>query len=222
MVKLAVKIVNREPMLLITDSSIVLPVKQVILMTMFRSVDIRNLKSVSTWFLFIKVTELGPAQKCKKRVRSRYNYYARFFYAELYLFSSQTETSCKLNKIFKRIPGGVCYGGVPGPGVCLVPGGLLPGGVPGPRPAPGGGGVSIPPCTEADPPGRDGYCCGRYASYWNAFLFHMRLMHRLPLKNGKETTFFYLNKFMFENFLYLNLFIRNTSVISKTNILHTM
>ena len=34
--------------------------------------------------------------------------------------------------------------------------------------APGGG---IPACTEADPPGRDGYCCGRYASYWNAFLY---------------------------------------------------
>ena len=22
------------------------------------------------------------------------------------------------------------------------------------------------------PPGRDGHCCGRYASYWNAFLFN--------------------------------------------------
>ena len=31
-------------------------------------------------------------------------------------------------------------------------------------------GVSIPACTEADPP--DGYCCGRYASYWIAFLFY--------------------------------------------------
>ena len=27
-------------------------------------------------------------------------------------------------------------------------------------------------CTEADPPPpADSYCCGRYASYWNAFLF---------------------------------------------------
>ena len=32
-----------------------------------------------------------------------------------------------------------------------------------------GGGV-IPACTEADPPTADGYCCGRYASYWNTFL----------------------------------------------------
>ena len=31
-------------------------------------------------------------------------------------------------------------------------------------------GVGIPACTEADPPGRDYYCCGWYASYWNAFL----------------------------------------------------
>ena len=48
------------------------------------------------------------------------------------------------------------------------------GGSPGPhlggisRPTPGG--VCIPACTEADPP-VDGYCRGRYASYWNAFLF---------------------------------------------------
>ena len=33
------------------------------------------------------------------------------------------------------------------------------------RPTPRG---AIPACTEADPP--DGYCCGWYASYWNAFL----------------------------------------------------
>ena len=49
------------------------------------------------------------------------------------------------------------------------------------RPTPGmspgqqmGGGVGIPACTEASTPPlpqADGYCCGRYASYWNAFLF---------------------------------------------------
>ena len=41
------------------------------------------------------------------------------------------------------------------------------------RPTLGVGGC-IPACTEADPPPHthtaDGYCCGRYASYWNAFL----------------------------------------------------
>ena len=35
----------------------------------------------------------------------------------------------------------------------------------------------VPPRTRhsppglGTPPGADGYCCGRYASYWNAFLF---------------------------------------------------
>ena len=42
--------------------------------------------------------------------------------------------------------GGLLLGG------CLVPGGLLSG-----------------RCLVETPP--DGYCCGRYASYWNAFLF---------------------------------------------------
>ena len=47
------------------------------------------------------------------------------------------------------------------------------------RPTPGGGFQAhtqegIPACTEADPPA-DGYCCGQYASYWNAFLFSINL-----------------------------------------------
>ena len=46
-------------------------------------------------------------------------------------------------------PGGVPGPGVPAPRGCLVPGG----------------------CLVETPPRRDGYCCGRYASYWNAFLF---------------------------------------------------
>ena len=40
------------------------------------------------------------------------------------------------------------------------------------RPTPAGG---SPACTEADTP-PDGYCCGQYASYWNAFLFVMRFV----------------------------------------------
>ena len=55
--------------------------------------------------------------------------------------------------------GCLVLGGEPGPGGgCLVPGGrcLVLGG-------PGPGGLVETP--------RDGYCCGRYASYWNAFLF---------------------------------------------------
>ena len=34
------------------------------------------------------------------------------------------------------------------------------------------GGVPAPVGVCGDPPG-DGYCCGRYASYWNAFLFSL-------------------------------------------------
>ena len=57
-------------------------------------------------------------------------------------------------------------------GGCLLSGGSGPGGggdvcsqgVPGPGGVSGPGGV-----PGGDPPG---YCCGRYASYWNAFLFY--------------------------------------------------
>ena len=65
-------------------------------------------------------------------------------------------------------------GGMPGPrGVSApgvsVPGGgcLLWGGVPGP----GKRGVVVSQHALRQTPGRDGHCCGRYASYWNAFLF---------------------------------------------------
>ena len=47
------------------------------------------------------------------------------------------------------------------------------------RPTPRGGGC-IPACTEADPK-PDGYCCGQYASYWNAFL--------LPFVSGIQCKF---------------------------------
>ena len=49
--------------------------------------------------------------------------------------------------------GGVCSRG------CLATWGLRPGGVPG-----------------GDPPSPDGHCCGRYASYWNAFLSILALL----------------------------------------------
>ena len=35
-------------------------------------------------------------------------------------------------------------------------------------------GADTPPVADTPPPEQaDGYCCGRYASYWNAFLFKM-------------------------------------------------
>ena len=69
------------------------------------------------------------------------------------------------------------------PGGCLLPGGCLVqggsalgvfkdglgGSAPGGS-APRGGLVSQHALRQT-PPGRDGYCCGRYASHWNAFLF---------------------------------------------------
>ena len=64
------------------------------------------------------------------------------------------------------VPGGVCSGGG---GVCCWGGVCSRGAVS----APGGcllQGVSHHALRQT-PPGRDGYSCGRYASYWNAFLF---------------------------------------------------
>ena len=58
--------------------------------------------------------------------------------------------------------GGEWSGGVCSQGVCL--GGLLC----------GGDGLLL---METSP---DGYCCGRYASYWNAFLFVFNLFPLLP------------------------------------------
>ena len=65
--------------------------------------------------------------------------------------------------------------GVPAPGGCLVQeggcsGGCLLWGVP----APGGGGAWSGGCLVwgclVETPPQDGYCCGWYTSYWNAFL----------------------------------------------------
>ena len=69
-----------------------------------------------------------------------------------------SEASVK-NSVHRGVGGGVWSGGcLLGGGVGLVWGVWSWGCVPGP----GGGGWWRPP---------DGYCCGRYASYWNAFLF---------------------------------------------------
>ena len=69
----------------------------------------------------------------------------------------------------------VLGGSAPGgllPGGCLVPGGLLP---------PGG-----------DPP-RDGFCCGRCASYWNAFLSNIHWRNQRKCTPG--TISFILKQF---------------------------
>ena len=75
-------------------------------------------------------------------------------------------------------PGGCLFWGVSAPrGVggwsrgrgCLLPGGVWrQGGA-----WSGRGGVCSGGCLVETP--RDGHCCGRYASYWNAFLFLVNL-----------------------------------------------
>ena len=45
-----------------------------------------------------------------------------------------------------------------------------------------GGGGGIPACTEADHPA-DSYCCRRYTSYWNAFLFK-KYIYSIRCRNG--------------------------------------
>ena len=58
-------------------------------------------------------------------------------------------------------------GEVEGSGLGESPGPHWGGGWGDPGPGPG---EYIPACTEADTPQADGYCSGRYAFYWNAFL----------------------------------------------------
>ena len=65
-----------------------------------------------------------------------------------------------------HVPGGVSFGGCMVWG-CMVLGVWSQGGCM----VPGGGWLSGSRGVSGRPPGRDGYCCGRYASYWNAFLF---------------------------------------------------
>ena len=88
----------------------------------------------------------------------------------------------------------VCPAGCPGPGRGVCPRGCQgpgPRGLSRPRPrgcpGPGPEGGCIPACTEA----ADGYCCGRYASYWNVFLFLFLsgLNHPRSMYNFRSTIF---------------------------------
>ena len=83
-------------------------------------------------------------------------------------------------------------GGIP---ACLAAGGVCSRGS-----APGGacsGGVCSGGCGDP-PPKADGYCCGRYASYWNAFLFHQFIRSSAVAHSG----FFSTSK----NFICLTIF----------------
>ena len=91
---------------------------------------------------------------------------------------------------------GVAWSGRSASGGCLVQGDLLLGvcsqgcawsqggpglggarGVSGPGGVPGPGGVVSQHALTQTPPPADGYCCGRYASYWNAFLLLFKLFN---------------------------------------------
>ena len=84
------------------------------------------------------------------------------------------------------VSGGTWFQGCLVLGVCSREGSALGGwGVPGPRGSPPRGFVSEHALRQTplsgDPPGRDSYCCGQYASYWNAFLLvrHFKAETRL-------------------------------------------
>ena len=64
------------------------------------------------------------------------------------------------------------------PGGCLLPGGACSWGVPVPRGVPPPRGPAPKGVCGGDPLPRpaDGYCCGQYASYWNAFLLTYYLL----------------------------------------------
>ena len=87
------------------------------------------------------------------------------------IFTARKRSLRRLGYVFTRVClsggclllGGTCSRwGVPAPGGCPLPGGVCS----------GVGVVETP---------RDGYCCGRYASYWNAFLFIYLFISFLPV-----------------------------------------
>ena len=44
----------------------------------------------------------------------------------------------------------------------------------------------LPPGGPGGDPSRDGYCCGRYASYWNAFLLKTAKDHCISIQPGRK------------------------------------
>ena len=116
------------------------------------------------------------------------------------------KSSKKIFTVCKRSLRRLCFyrclsvhvGGCPGPG----PGGVYPGGCPGPGmgggvgwgcPGPGPGGVSQHALRQT-PPSADGYSCGQYTSYWNAFLFLCKMgwgrsRNQVPSKSADVETY---------------------------------
>ena len=91
--------------------------------------------------------------------QSQFTFHENKLFISFFIFTSYLHPSGKFRGIW---PGGVSR---PKPGGGdSAPGAACSRGVPAP------GGCRLQGCVWRLPP-RDGYCCGRYASYWNAFLF---------------------------------------------------
>ena len=62
------------------------------------------------------------------------------------------------------------------------------------------------PGQTPPPPPRDGYCCGLYASYWNAFLLHNNSLSviytDLPMRSSLSTLQKCTRKQMLNNYCY--------------------
>ena len=107
-----------------------------------------------------------------------------------YLPSSNEVCECYVFTRVSFCPRGGCLG--PGPGKRL--GGLARGVQPRPR------GMCVSQhALRQTPPRADGYCCGRYASYWNAFLFVC--VSRNSVENHEIYTIFW-ESLLFQRFLY--------------------
>ena len=65
---------------------------------------------------------------------------------------------------------------------------------------------SIPPTPQEQAPPLDGYCCGWYASYWNAFLFQKRTLS--------------VGKVWFQRVTHVNNFYRPQHSCGKVMFLH--
>ena len=107
-----------------------------------------------------------------------------FLHLSVILFTGGVLSQHALQVVSQHALQGVCSKGgclVPGRGAwsgeSLLRGGLLPGGCL-------VWGVLLAGVPGGDPP--DGYCCGRYASYWNAFLFQNMFICLMYIRFAKE------------------------------------
>ena len=83
---------------------------------------------------------------------------------------------------FTRVCLSTGWRGICSPGGAWSGGGLLPWGVPAPA------GEGFAPGWGVWRPPHDGYCCGQYTSYWNAFLYTLLLLKECFIKMQHSKT----------------------------------